>query len=127
MIEAITVWLLPVILEKVLDVDEEEDIKIEPPAWFPSIPVAAAAACCLFSLLAGIICWKTNNYLEKAVSKHPNYHDDALVFIYAGPYCFGLVISIILAVIFFFVTIIGCASTVATAPNIIRCRDACSP
>ncbi|XVF73385.1 hypothetical protein PTKIN_Ptkin12aG0197600 [Pterospermum kingtungense] len=76
---------------------------------------AGFACCCLFSFLAAIMGWQTDNHLKKGNLEH---QDSILPRIYAIPYCFGFVSSIALALVSFFVMLaLFCASILGQALN----------
>lgn len=102
------------ILQKVLD-DDLEEIKIGAASGtliFPAVYVGFF----LFSALATIMVWQTNNYLEKCIA---NKHPLLLLGVYSVPYCFCVVSFAALAVLFLIFTMAQYyADVLAEAVNI---------
>ncbi|XVF76445.1 hypothetical protein PTKIN_Ptkin13bG0266600 [Pterospermum kingtungense] len=106
MVGQIILWSFQNVIRQKVEVldDGEEEIKFGAP-----ILSLCFLGPCLFSVLAAIMGWQTNKYLEKGISKHP---DSFLLLIRASPYCFGLVSLIVLAIVCFFVTITKCGGRI---------------
>ncbi|XVF62922.1 hypothetical protein PTKIN_Ptkin09bG0047700 [Pterospermum kingtungense] len=100
--------------EKVLNSDEE-DREIEAPTWFRLRITHLTLGCFLFSFLAATMGWLTNNYVENGLSKRLDLDIDSFES-YASaviPYCFGLVSSIALALVFFSVILATSGVTIS--------------
>ncbi|OMO98268.1 hypothetical protein CCACVL1_04269 [Corchorus capsularis] len=109
--DSLSILFLPLLVhKKVLNgkEDEEEDIEIEAPIWFPTIP---AAGCCLFLLVSGLLYRLIDSYLVKASSMFrpdPNKLVSALFSNLFRPalYCSGLSLSMALAIILAYVAMV---------------------
>ncbi|EOY13237.1 Uncharacterized protein TCM_031763 [Theobroma cacao] len=97
--------------------EEEEEIEIEAPAWF--FPTILGTSCCIFALLAGILCWLTKNYVAgRAVKGQGNASDDVLGNCYIVINVVGFSFSVVLAIEFALLTtfMIRCPSVAAMDP-----------
>ncbi|OMO75047.1 hypothetical protein COLO4_26362 [Corchorus olitorius] len=82
------------------------------------MPAIPAAGCGLFLLLSGLLCWLTNNSLEKIFRPRPPLEFPVSPFhlntIYPSLCCYGVAISTALAIILAYVTTLTSRAIAAT-------------